>query len=160
MSMFLVLGTAMAKDEVKDFNSPEIYPANGELVTTAYNIRMKFPKHIEVANTEVSIDVLNTKTDEVVKITSCTVDEWDPYWAVFAFEKIEVDGKDGKEYRDQYIEKAGTYTYTIPAGLLKSVEGVKMHLNTVYVFGGKENPNLTTKSNVKETKLQLFECIC
>ncbi len=43
---------------------------------------------------------------------------------------------------------------------LKSVEGVKMHLNTVYVFGGKENPNLTTKSNVKETKLQLFECIC
>ena len=123
MSMFLVLGTAMAKDEVKDFNSPEINPANGELATTVYNIRMKFPKHIEVANTEVSIDVLNTKTDEVVKITSCTVDQWDPYWAVFAFEKIEVDGKDGKEYRDQYIEKAGTYTYTIPAGIIKSVDG-------------------------------------
>lgn len=123
MSLFLVFGTAMAKDEVKDFNSPEVYPANGELATTVYNIRMKFPKHIEVANSEVSIDVLNTKTDEVVKITSCTVDEWDPYWAVFAFEKIEVDGKDGKEYRDQYIEKAGTYTYTIPAGLIKSVDG-------------------------------------
>ena len=43
---------------------------------------------------------------------------------------------------------------------LKSVEGLKMHLNTVYVFGGKENPNLTAKSNVKETKLQLFDCIC
>lgn len=123
MSLFLVFGTALAKDEVKDFNSPEVYPANGELATTVYNIRMKFPKHIEVANSEVSIDVLNTKTDEVVKITSCTVDEWDPYWAVFAFEKIEVDGKDGKEYRDQYIEKAGTYTYTIPAGLIKSVDG-------------------------------------
>ncbi len=123
MSMFLVLGTALAKDEVQDFNSPEIYPANGELTTVVYNIRMKFPKHIEVANSEVSIDVLNTKTNEVVEITSCAVDQWDPYWAVFSFEKIEVDGDKGKEYRDQYIEKAGTYTYTIPAGLIKSVEG-------------------------------------
>ena len=123
MSMFLVLGTAMAKDEVKDFNSPEIYPANGELATTVYNIRMKFPKHIEVTNSEVSIDVLNTKTNEVVKITSCTVDEWDPYWAVFSFEKIEIEGEKGKEYREQYIETVGTYTYTIPAGLIKSVEG-------------------------------------
>lgn len=123
MSLFLAFGTALAKDEEKDFNSPEVYPANGELATTVYNIRMKFPKHIEVANSEVSIDVLNTKTNEVVKITSCAVDQWDPYWAVFSFEKIEVDGKDGIEYRDQYIEKAGTYTYTIPAGLIKSVEG-------------------------------------
>lgn len=123
MSMFLVLGTVVAKDEVKDFNSPEVYPNNGAKEMAVYNIRLKFPKHVTITDSEVSIDVVNTNTNEVVKITSCAVDEWDPYWAVFYFEKIEVDGKDGKEYRDQYIDKPGTYTYTIPAGLITSAEG-------------------------------------
>ena len=35
-----------------------------------------------------------------------------------------------------------------------------MTLNTVYVFGGKEGQNLTTKSNLKQVKLSLFNCIC
>ena len=123
MSLFLAFGTAMAKDEVKDFNSPEVYPNDGAKEMAVYNIRLKFPKHVTITNSEVSIDVVNTNTNEVVKITSCAVDEWDPYWAVFYFEKIEVEGKDGKEYRDQYIDKPGTYTYTIPAGLITSAEG-------------------------------------
>ena len=134
MSLFLVFGTAMAKDEVKDFNSPEVGPANGSQQTTVYNIRLKFPKHVTVTNSEVSIDVKNTNTNEVVKITSCAVDEWDPYWAVFTFEKIEVDGKDGKEYRDQYIEKPGAYTYTIPAGLIKSADGTEEFAGATYSF--------------------------
>lgn len=134
MSLFLVFGTAMAEDEDKDFNSPEVYPANGSQQTTVYNIRLKFPKHVTVTNSEVSIDVKNTNTNEVVKITSCAVDEWDPYWAVFTFEKIEADGKDGKEYRDQYIEKPGAYTYTIPAGLIKSADGTEEFAGATYSF--------------------------
>ena len=134
MSLFLVFGTAMAKDEVKDFNSPEVGPANESQQTTVYNIRLKFPKHVTVTNSEVSIDVKNTNTNEVVKITSCAVDEWDPYSAVFKFEKIEVDGKDGKEYREQYIEKPGTYTYTIPAGLIKSADGTEEFAGATYSF--------------------------
>ena len=43
---------------------------------------------------------------------------------------------------------------------LKGVEDLKMTLNTVYVFGGKEGQNLTTKSNLKQVKLSLFDCIC
>ena len=126
MSLFLVFGTAMAKDEVKDFNSPEVYPANGELATTVYNIRMKFPKHIEVANSEVSIDVLNTKTDEVVKITSCTVDEWDPYWAVFAFEKIEVDGKTiVKDAEGKYVDPIkGEQTPVLDGSFRRTAHGL------------------------------------
>ena len=30
---FCLLGTAMAKDEAKDFNSPEVYPSNDKLET-------------------------------------------------------------------------------------------------------------------------------
>lgn len=43
---------------------------------------------------------------------------------------------------------------------LKGVEGLKMSLETVYVFGGKDGLKLTTKGDVKEVKLQLFDCIC
>ena len=134
MSLFLAFGTAMAKDEVKDFNSPEVSPANGELATTVYNIRMRFPKEVVIAQSEVSIDVVNSKTNEVVKIVSCKGDDWDPYWAVFSFEQIEVDGKDGKEYRDQYIETPGTYTYTIPAGIVKSADGTEEFAGGTYSF--------------------------
>ena len=43
---------------------------------------------------------------------------------------------------------------------LKSVEDLKMTLNIVYIFGGKEGLKLTTKSDIKQVKLQLFDCIC
>ena len=43
---------------------------------------------------------------------------------------------------------------------LKGVEGLKMSLDTVYIFGGKEGLKLTTKSDIKQVKLQLFDCIC
>ena len=36
---------------------------------------------------------------------------------------------------------------------LKGVEGLKMSLETVYVFGGKDGLKLTTKGDVKEVKL-------
>ena len=134
MSLFLAFGAAVAKDEVKDFNSPEIYPANESQQTAVYNIRMKFPKEVVVTGTEVSIDVTNTNTKEVVKITSCAVNEWDSYSVVLSFEKKEVEGKDGIEYQDQYIEKAGTYTYTIPAGLIESKDGADKFAGGTYTF--------------------------
>ncbi len=135
MSMFLVLGTAMAKDEVQDFNSPEVYPANGSIQKIVGNIRLTFPEAIVVEQSEVSIDVLNTKTNEVVKIVDCTVNEKDPYLAVFSFEKEAVeDEKDGIVYNDKPIEAPGTYTYTIPAGLIKSADGTKEFAGGTYTF--------------------------
>ncbi len=134
MSLFLAFGAAVAKDEVKDFSSPEINPADESQQTAVYNIRMKFPKEVVVTGTEVSIDVTNTNTNEVVKITSCAVDEWDSYSVVLSFEKKEVEGKDGIEYQDQHIEKAGTYTYTIPAGLIESKDGADKFAGGTYTF--------------------------
>lgn len=43
---------------------------------------------------------------------------------------------------------------------IKNVDGLKMNVETVYVFGGKDGLDLTTKNDVKEVKLTLFECIC
>ena len=124
MSLFLAFGTAMAKDEEKaEFALQYSNPQDGGLVSTAYNISMTFTKDIVISQSEVSIDVVKSKTNEVVKITNCKIDDWNSKSVVFSFEKIEVEGKDGKEYRDQYIEKVGTYTYTIPAGLIKSIDG-------------------------------------
>ena len=41
MSMFFVLGTAIADDKgAKDFNSPIVNPNSEEVVTSVYNIRM------------------------------------------------------------------------------------------------------------------------
>lgn len=122
MSMFLVLGTAIAKDEVQDFNSPTAYPSSDNPQTSVWNIRLTFPKEITVVQSEVNIDIVNNKTNETVKITSCNVDEWDNHTAVFNFEKKVVEGKDGEELVDQPIEAPGTYTYTIPAGIIKSVD--------------------------------------
>lgn len=126
MSMFFVLGTAMAqgKDEPKDFNSPDVYPKSGEQVTTVYNIRLVFSKNVTVTLPEGGIEVVNNETKDVVKIASSRVDEWEPNAAVLLFEQKTVVGKDGKEEKqDQWIETPGVYTYTIPSGVIKSVDG-------------------------------------
>ncbi len=134
MSLFLAFGTTMAKDEENvEFAFDYSTPGNGAMVTSVDNIRMAFTKDIVISQSEVSIDVVNSKTNEVVKITNCKIDDWNSKSVVFSFEKIEVEGKDGKEYRDQYIEKVGTYTYTIPAGLIKSIDG-KEFAGGTYTF--------------------------
>lgn len=125
MSLFLVFGTAVAEDKEKaEFTLNYSTPQNGEMIgSTVYNIRMGFSKAITVEQSGVSIDVVNSNTNETVKIVSSKVEDWDPYTVVFSFEQIEVEGDKGKEFRDQYIETPGTYTYTIPSGLIKSVDG-------------------------------------
>ena len=136
MSMFFVLGTAMAKDEgAKDFNSPIVNPNSEEVVTSGYNIRLEFSKDIVITLPEGGIDIVNNETKEVVKITRYQVDEWTPKnLAVLQFEQIKVEGKEGKEeWQDQYITTPGTYTYTIPAGVIKSVDG-DVFPETTYTF--------------------------
>ena len=152
MSLFLAFGTAVAKDEEADFNSPEINPANGAQVSAVYYIGMKFPAAVAVEQTEVSIDVVNEKTNEVIKITSCAVDEYDVYSVIFRFEQKEVDGKDGKEYIDQYIENPGTYTYTIPEGLIKSVDD-EVFKGGTYTFSVVGTFELTDWSPKETTEL-------
>ena len=131
--MFLALGTSMAQDkgDGKDegnvaFGLEYSSPYDGENVFTVYNIRLKFNKDVVATLPEGGIDVKNNTTGEVVKITRIDNNEWlQKSEVVFLFEQKSVyDEKEGKEQlQDQYIDKPGKWSYTVPAGCIKSVDG-------------------------------------
>ena len=128
-SMFFMLGTSMAQDK-GDGNAALALeysdPGNGKSVFTVYNIRLKFNKDVVATLPEGGIDVTNKTTGDVVKITRLYSDEWMEKSEVrFLFEQKSVyDEKEGKEQlQDQVIEIPGEWSYTIPAGCIKSVDG-------------------------------------
>lgn len=133
LSMFCMLGAAVAQDngDGKDegnaaFALEYSYPAEGENVFTVYNIRLQFNKDVVATLPDGGIDVKNNTTGEVVKITRIDNNEWlEKSTVVFLFEQKSVyDEKEGKEQlRDQYIETPGQWSYTVPAGCIKSVDG-------------------------------------
>ena len=133
MSMFFMLGTSVAQDkgdgkeeENAAFALQYSTPADGEYTFTVYNIRLQFNKEIVVTLPEAGIDVTNKNTGDVVKITRLDNNEWiEKSTAVFLFEQESVyDEKEGKEdLKDKVIETPGEWSYTIPAGCIKSVDG-------------------------------------
>ncbi len=133
MSMFFMLGTSVAQDKEKEkeeenaaFALQYSTPADGENVFTVYNIRLQFNKDVVATLPEGGIDVKNNTTGEVVKITRLDNNEWlEKSTVVFLFEQKSVyDEKEGKEeLKDQVIETPGQWSYTIPAGYIKSVDG-------------------------------------
>ena len=133
MSMFFMLGTSVAQDkgDGKDegnaaFALEYSSPAEGENVFTVYNIRLQFNKDVVATLPDGGIDVKNNTTGEVVKITRLEDSEWlEKSTVVFLFEQKSVyDEKEGKEeLKDQYIDKPGLWSYTVPAGCIKSVDG-------------------------------------
>ena len=158
MSLFLAFGTTVAKDEENvEFALNYSTPENGAMVTSVDNIRMVFTKPITLTQSEVSIDVVNSQTNDVVKITSCSVSEWNDKEVLFRFEQIEVEGEKGKEYRDQYINALGSYTYTIPAGLIKSADGTEEFAGGTYTFSVVGTFELTDWSPRETTELNQIE---
>lgn len=133
LSMFCMLGVAVAQDngDGKDdgnaaFALEYSNPADGENVFTVYNIRLQFNKDVVTTLPDGGIDVKNNTTGEVVKITRIDNNEWlEKSTVVFLFEQKSVyDEKEGKEQlQDQYIETPGQWSYTVPAGCIKSVDG-------------------------------------
>ena len=131
--MFFMLGTSVAQDkgDGKDegnvaFGLEDSSPYDGENVFTVYNIHLKFNKDVVATLPEGGIDVKNNTTGEVVKITRLDNNEWlQKSEVVFLFEQKSVyDEKEGKEQlQDQYIDKPGQWSYTVPAGCIKSVDG-------------------------------------
>ena len=126
LSMFCVLGTAMAQDNEEDafallYTSPE----NGASVFSVNYIQLGFNKDVTVALPEGGIEVKNNETGEGVKLTRVYED---PYMSksmvMLMFEqKTVIDEKDGKESLvDMYINTPGTYSYTIPAGVITSAD--------------------------------------
>lgn len=133
LSVFCMLGAAVAQDngDGKDdgnaaFALESSSPADGENVFTVYNIRLQFNKDVVTTLPDGGIDVKNNTTGEVVKITRLDNNEWlEKSTVVFLFEQKSVyDEKEGKEQlQDQYIETPGQWSYTVPAGCIKSVDG-------------------------------------
>lgn len=131
MSLFLVLGTAMAqKDENTDgsveFGIQFMTPEDGAAITSVGAIYFTFTKNVTAVLPEGGIDIINNDTKEVaVKIVS--IYEGDEYYPKnqvnFQFEQKMMPGKDGKdELQSVILETPGTYSYTIPAGCIKSAD--------------------------------------
>lgn len=120
LSMFLVLGTSMAQDK---FEVVRVTPSDA--VTVVDNIRLDFSQEVEVTFPEGGIDVINNDTKEVVKVSNVMENEWlEKTCVVLEFEKKMVPGKDGKEeLQAQSITTPGSYSFTIPAGMIKSTSG-------------------------------------
>ena len=136
MSMFFMLGTSVAqdkgdgKDDGKDegnvaFGLQFANPADGGSVFSVNFIQLVFTKDITVTLPEGGIDVKNNTTGDVLKITRLNDNPYlDKNTVVFMFEQKSVVDKDGKEQlQDQYLDAPGEYSYTIPAGCIKSVDG-------------------------------------
>ena len=136
MSMFFMLGTSVAqdkgdgKDDGKDegnvaFGLQFANPADGGSVFSVNFIQLVFTKDITVTLPEGGIDVKNNTTGDVIKITRLNDNPYlDKNTVVFMFEQKSVVDKDGKEQlQDQYLDAPGEYSYTIPAGCIKSVDG-------------------------------------
>ena len=167
MSMFFMLGTSVAQDkgDGKDegnvaFGLEYSSPYDGENVFTVYNIRLKFNKDVVATLPEGGIDVKNNTTNEVVKITRLDNNEWlQKSEVVFLFEQKSVyDEKEGKEQlQDQYIDKPGQWSYTIPAGCIKSVDGEEFAEKT-FTFNIASAMDIESVSPVGEvTKLDKIE---
>ncbi|MBE6292228.1 MAG: hypothetical protein E7091_07450 [Bacteroidales bacterium] len=165
MSMFLVIGTAMAQDDSADsLKLTFLNPKDGAMETSVYNIRLQFNKDVTATLPEGGIDVVNNDTKEVVKITRIYKDEWTPANTVlFYFEQKMMPDKDGKgeELQDQYIDTPGSYSYTIPAGCIKSVDGEEFaeHTFTFSVVGtfGVESYSPQTTSKLEKIQITFTE---
>lgn len=130
MAMFLVLGTAMAQDKEENtepaaFGLQAVTPGDGASVTRVEQVQFIFTKDVTATMPESGIEVKNTETNEVFKLTNLYENEYMPKtYVILQFEQVMAEGKDGKEELvNQVITSPGAYTYTIPAGMIKSADG-------------------------------------
>ena len=101
-SMFFMFGTSVAQDKGDEnaaFALEYSIPANGENVFTVYNIRLQFNKDVVATLPEGGIDVKNSTTGEVVKITRLDNNEWlEKSTVVFLFEQKSVYDEIGRAH--------------------------------------------------------------
>lgn len=117
----------MAQDDntSTSFELVSVSPDSSKLVTSVTQVMFEFTKEVAVTLPEGGIEVKNVATQEGLKLTRVFENPWMPKTNVtLQFEQKVVEGKDGKEeLQDQYLETPGTYTFTVPAGCIKSLDG-------------------------------------
>ena len=135
MSMFLVLGTTMAKDEDtkedKGFTLVSAQPSSDKPVQAVDYINLGFSKNIVVTLPEEKIEIKSNDGKEVFEIVNAMVADAN---VMFLLQKVVVsndeekqtekkdDKGDDEETAITYISTPGTYSYTIPEGVIKSVD--------------------------------------
>lgn len=128
VSMFAILGTSMAQDKGEENGALTLQyqsPGNGKSVFTVNYVRLEFNKDVEVTLPEGGIVVKNNTTDGIYRLTRLSDNQYLPKnLVILMFEQKSVTDKDGKEELvDQYIYEPGDYSYTIPAGCIRSLDG-------------------------------------
>ena len=118
-------------------------PVDGAKKTSLNSIYMVFTKDITITIPEGGIDVVNTATQEVVKITKFFEDEYasEHNSAVF--------------YLDGQLS-AGNWTCTIPAGVITSVDN-EVFPETTFSFGIVSTFNYTSYSPMETNNLEKIE---
>ena len=126
LSMFCMLGAAVAQDiDDEAFALQYTSPQNGASVFSVNYIQLVFNKDVTVTLPEGGIEVKNTETGEGLKLTRVYEDPYmEKNMVMLMFEqRTVIDEKDGQEkLEDMYINTPGTYSYTIPAGVITSVD--------------------------------------
>lgn len=135
--------TTIAQEEIVEFNLIYMDPVDGAKKTILNNIYMVFTKDITITIPEGGIDVVNTATQEVVKITKFFEDEYasEHNSAVF--------------YLDGQLS-AGNWTCTIPAGVITSVDN-EVFPETTFSFGIVSTFNYTSYSPMETNNLEKIE---
>lgn len=123
ISMFCMLGTSMAQENALELQ--EVIPGNGKSVLNVNYVQLTFNKDVEMTLPEGGITVNNNTTGESYKLSRLNDSQYLPKnLVVLMFEQKSVTGKDGKEELiDLYPQAPGEYSYTIPAGCIRSTDG-------------------------------------
>ena len=135
--------TTIAQEEIVEFKLTYMDPVDGAKKTSLNSIYMVFTKDITITIPEGGIDVVNTVTQEVVKITKFFEDEYatEHNSAVF--------------YLDGQLS-AGNWTCTIPAGVITSVDN-EVFPETTFSFGIVSTFNYTSYSPMETNNLEKIE---
>ena len=141
MSVFCILGTAMAQEALTLVKAT---PADGATVATVEYIQLEFSKEVEVTLPEGGIAVTNEDTKEVYNLTS--YNQWTPkHIVLLSFEQKENEKGD----MEQNLPKdAGTYTYTFPAGCIKTADGEEFTQTLTFTI---DNPFALLYSNLSSS---------
>lgn len=156
LSMFLMVGTMVAQDAA--FGLKAVTPSSEQPTTRVDNVTLVFTKDVVATMPEGGIAVVNNETKESVKLANIYENPYmDKNMVIFEFEKKVVVGKDGKEEEQSlYIDTPGTYSFTIPAGCIKSVDGEEFAEQT-FTFSVVGTFSMVSYSPTTTDKLEKIE---
>ena len=159
ISMFCMLGTSMAQENALELQ--EVIPGNGKSVLNVNYVQLTFNKDVEMTLPEGGITVNNNTTGESYKLSRLNDSQYLPKnLVVLMFEQKSVTGKDGKEELvDLYPQAPGEYSYTIPAGCIRSIDGEEFaeHTFTFNITDPLAIESVTPDIENGTTKLEKIE---